>query len=662
MKRNIFTAFLILLMSAVLVPNSKAQSKYVRTFDQFPLAYGGAHVEPLDDGGLMIVAQATANGSMLTDGLALIRYDACDKEVWSKMIWYGKASLSVQDIAVTGENELLITGYYSEEGFYDGFLIKLDLNGEVLFSNTYHINENEYPYSVGQLKDGRYFIYGNWNVVGSENDNFVLTFDQGGNLLSSTAYFNIPIWGRTIPTSDGGILARAGRVVYKIAADGSLQWGRELDGAGYYESKPAEVADGYVYARYNTSGNPSIPAYLFKLGFDGELLWVSDGFKAATVRELIALDNDELLVPAHTYVDSLGTSALIYHHFDVSGKLKDQYLQLPATAAGAGQVYSVVSGMGGSVYMAANSDNKLHLSKFTQSAGQLQGCEWVAVSAPMSSPSLNLSERTVTPHSLAVTQKPLALNSTDLDASFTEHCYREEALTVSLGPDTTVCFGSTLQIGSDREYPYYEWSTGATERYIEVNKAGTYILKTGNGCETVSDTMTVSLSPLPDTMYTVSPRTTTPLEAVHFSGTTREGYEISWNYGEGISSEPSFDHTFRNNGIFPVAYSFIDPYGCFYSDTIDVTVSYRSIWIPNSFTPNGDGLNDIFRPEGFGIEHYEMVIFNRWGERLFTGQNQGWDGRFNGNVLKVDGYVYEIKFTDHLGEEVFRRGVFTLIR
>jgi gliding motility-associated-like protein len=79
------------------------------------------------------------------------------------------------------------------------------------------------------------------------------------------------------------------------------------------------------------------------------------------------------------------------------------------------------------------------------------------------------------------------------------------------------------------------------------------------------------------------------------------------------------------------------------------------IYVPSVFTPNADGLNDVFQPKGFGISKYEISIFDRWGEMVFTTKEftQGWDGTIKGRQAKLasDGsYVWQIKLTNVFGE------------
>lgn len=90
------------------------------------------------------------------------------------------------------------------------------------------------------------------------------------------------------------------------------------------------------------------------------------------------------------------------------------------------------------------------------------------------------------------------------------------------------------------------------------------------------------------------------------------------------------------------------------------------VFIPNAFTPNGDGVNDYFRFEGVGMKSFEAEIFNRWGERVFSWNSQsdvpGWDGTNSGQESKMDAYIYRIKVVDMRDQGHFFTDQFSLVR
>jgi len=81
-----------------------------------------------------------------------------------------------------------------------------------------------------------------------------------------------------------------------------------------------------------------------------------------------------------------------------------------------------------------------------------------------------------------------------------------------------------------------------------------------------------------------------------------------------------------------------------------------AVYIPNVFTPDGNGLNDIFTPFGIGImeDEYQMLIYDRWGNLIFTSNNLkvGWDGSVKGDPHPKDGvFIYKITLLDIFGNK-----------
>jgi gliding motility-associated-like protein len=89
------------------------------------------------------------------------------------------------------------------------------------------------------------------------------------------------------------------------------------------------------------------------------------------------------------------------------------------------------------------------------------------------------------------------------------------------------------------------------------------------------------------------------------------------------------------------------PLNCSIEETILVEEYCQSaLYLPNSFTPDGDGINEVFFPTGNNIASIKLAIFDRWGELIYEGENADafWNGKFNGNVVKQDVYVWKVTY------------------
>ena len=89
-----------------------------------------------------------------------------------------------------------------------------------------------------------------------------------------------------------------------------------------------------------------------------------------------------------------------------------------------------------------------------------------------------------------------------------------------------------------------------------------------------------------------------------------------------------------------------------------------SIFVPNTFTPNSDGLNDLFGPKGEGIGWIDMQIFDRWGNLIFHTNNpkQGWNGKYHKEDAPIGAYVYKILARGKYEGTASFNGTVTLLR
>lgn len=100
-----------------------------------------------------------------------------------------------------------------------------------------------------------------------------------------------------------------------------------------------------------------------------------------------------------------------------------------------------------------------------------------------------------------------------------------------------------------------------------------------------------------------------------------------------------------------------------YSNVLEIVQPLR-VFLPDAFTPNNDGLNDIFAANGLFVASFQLTIYSRWGEVVFRTDEfrSGWDGRFNGQDAPPGNYVYDVKARDFTGRTYRKKGGFVLLR
>lgn len=232
----------------------------------------------------------------------------------------------------------------------------------------------------------------------------------------------------------------------------------------------------------------------------------------------------------------------------------------------------------------------------------------------------------------------------------------------SLGNDTAFCGNFTKILSTGNQTTV--WSTGETAAQITVTEAGTYIATISNSCGTVSDTIVITQNFSPN-VFIGNDTAFCNGELVLSATANQDISSVIWNTGEETTTI-----TIETIGKYFV--SVTDFNGCTASDTINISSNCSNdIWLPNAFTPDGNGINDVFyvrgNPSNTTIERF--IIFNRWGNKVFEANNilpdditSGWNGTFKGKVDQLEVYGYEVVAKFANGEKRTLKGNVTLIK
>jgi gliding motility-associated-like protein len=269
------------------------------------------------------------------------------------------------------------------------------------------------------------------------------------------------------------------------------------------------------------------------------------------------------------------------------------------------------------------------------------------------------------------------------------NCFTPVDLIVRVSPNplavfssNQVCMYDTVEffntsIASDGIHSS-EWRIGdeiidALNLSYKFSEMGEYLIElsvvSNSGCSD-SESLILNLSdrPLAD-FYHYPEKITTLNPEVEFVNLSSEG-TISWNFGDNsFSDEWQPLHHFNAAGWYDVELTLEDENGCVDSMFKSLFVESELVfYLPTSFTPDGDGLNDEFGLRGFNtdrMQEFHFEITNRWGEIIYSVDdvNQHWNGKtIHGNDAMSGTYLWSIRLKDELGKLSREIGEVTLLR
>lgn len=211
--------------------------------------------------------------------------------------------------------------------------------------------------------------------------------------------------------------------------------------------------------------------------------------------------------------------------------------------------------------------------------------------------------------------------------------------TPDLGNDTLICPSATLILDVTTTNSTYVWSDGSTTNQLIVDTAGTYYVTVSAGQCVGSDTIVIGL--LADVALGSTISLCEVIEGVTLDA-GNPGSQYLWS--NGMTTQTI---TVTEPGTYWV--NVINNSNCNLSDTIEVVGETGGgvLYVPNTFTPNENGNNDRFFAVGSSVNTFEMQIFNRWGQLIYTSNdiNAGWDGKYKGQYVQMDTYVVRIEYT-----------------
>lgn len=217
---------------------------------------------------------------------------------------------------------------------------------------------------------------------------------------------------------------------------------------------------------------------------------------------------------------------------------------------------------------------------------------------------------------------------------------------VNLGADVSICDGKSITLDAGNSYSTYSWQNGSGASTFTTANAGIYSIRVQEACGFSSDTVVVSLYPKPAAFL--------PLDTTICKNESVRLQPVD-NYKDYLWNTGSVSSTFEVKSLGLYWLQVTDQNDCLGRDSIIITIKEcnNKLYVPSSFTPNGDGRNDYFKPFFNGhINNFKFSIYNRWGQMLFmsTDLNKMWDGKEMGRAHPTGVFVWTCTYQFN-GEE-----------
>ena len=239
---------------------------------------------------------------------------------------------------------------------------------------------------------------------------------------------------------------------------------------------------------------------------------------------------------------------------------------------------------------------------------------------------------------------------------------------VGITPQIAICYGDSVQVTATNNGYDITWETGQTGETVYLGPDMTSwitVTATNPLCGFAEDSIYVIVNPLPDvvagndtligiggevTLWATSPGTVT----------------YSWlpEVDECVETNCSVIYDVPDQATVYVVFA-TDQNSCTSTDSVLVDINgYMDVFVPNIFSPNGDGHNDYLEVLGPRLFNYQIEIYDRWGKRVFRSDEQKdfWDGTLNGSPLAPQTFVYMLSGETVLGERIVQEGNISIIK
>jgi gliding motility-associated-like protein len=584
-----------------------------------------------------------------TQSTMVLFFDACGDTLWTKEFFKGHSYNRL--IRAQNDNEYLYLAAALGTGFSDTAiaLIKISKTGQLVLSKIIAAPGKTfrwYQFHIDEAND--LYFTGNCTNTNANLAGIILKLNSQGQEIHAYQYGNSFIWGMSIKAKSGGILNTTGNILYKVDANGSLEWQRRYS-SGLYQSMipPISLNDGYlIFGSYTGASDRNL---VYKIDLQGDFVWSSEVFLNLNF--------------ISATLDPLGNISISFTNFGINGvewgiqKLSPSGLNLGSWTlplASGDAIYSKDLKslnskrmiLGGFVDFSTLNNKSLALRHLPMELADLETCQATAIALQTenSQVSQDSNNPNFSPVQFNLFQyQTQFFNQTSLFINEDNFCQtNHDNFSFSLGVDTSICSTIDFRLKADTSASNfnYWWSTGETTEEISLPESGLYWLEISNDCGSFRfrDSIIISIFPLIEFQLSFSPESAFTGEEVSFLAAGNGSF--IWHHNNKIKAGAAVKFIASSAFADGVIVEFIDSNNCASYDTLYPQLLETNLYMPNAFSPNGDGLNDIFGLKKGVVYHYTLDIYDRYGAQIASLNNESWNGR---NYLSGS-YLYILRY------------------
>ncbi|KAA5535052.1 gliding motility-associated C-terminal domain-containing protein [Taibaiella lutea] len=686
---KVWRLFAALFLLMVVVPGADAQQytlEWQKAYDwdsQMSTGDQAFDIQATNDNGYILAGRT--NLDILWDAKGRVtKLNSAGAVEWDKMYGDSTATCYLNSIRQTQDGGYIALGSMTAmntttgmasgwHGSYDLLVLKLDASGNVQWHKCLGGSSDEEPGAIRQTADGGYIVSGStasddgdvpdnnhfdinnpsfdlWLIKLNASGNIVWQHTYGGSsdeiaagteVLSDGSFI---VCGNT-SSNDGDVSGSHGLYpdgwILKVTSNGTFLWQRCFGSSGEerFFNIVSTTDNGFMAAGYTSDNGGNVT------GFHG-------GFYDAWVVKINSAGNQE-------WQRTIGGSGT-----EMAGAVK----QLPDGGY-------AVAGEGNSAdgdVPALSGERDVWVCYLSNDGGITGSQDFGGINndgyyGGWSAMYLGVNITTTIDNGLAVTA---STQSPDIPGFVDNSEFYVIKLKGKPGCDTTVTVSDTVICNSD---PFlvtlhstimggdsYRWVNSVPGPAITVVLPGTYFCNVLTGCNFHTDTIHVLLPvALPQSLGLDNVNVCKGSDFIIGNKESIKGIQYLWNTGE----RQSFIHP-EKEGVYTLSVS----NGCdSRDDSANVTFMEcnQCLFVPNAFSPDGDGLNDVFGARNLcEIKSFQIQVYNRWGQLVFNANNiaEKWDGTYNNGVADVGAYFYQISFTSADNTIQYRKGEIMLIR